>query len=66
MREAWLKTAERKIRIDTLNRFLKRLAIDRDMPPEDSAEAELYRGRDPASFDAVRDWLEAELKRAKG
>jgi hypothetical protein len=36
------------------------------MPPEDSAEYEKYREKEAASFTAIKDWLEAELKRAKG
>jgi hypothetical protein len=64
-REAWLKTAERKQKVDVLTRFMKRLATDKDMPPEDSAEAQLVREKDPAAFDALKNWLEAELKKAK-
>jgi hypothetical protein len=65
-REAWLKTADRKQRLEVLGRFLTRLGKDKDMPPEDSTEAELFRGQNPAAFAAVTDWLEAELKKAKG
>ena len=32
--------------------------------PEDSQEAELYRAKDPTALDALKDWLEAELKKA--
>jgi hypothetical protein len=49
-----------------LGRMLKRLATDADMPPADSAEYELFRAKDLASFDAVRDFLESELRRARG
>ena len=36
---------------------------DRDMPPEDSREADAFRGKE---FDAVKEWVAAELKKAKG
>jgi hypothetical protein len=65
-REAWLKTADRKKKMAVLTRFLKRLDTDKDMPPEDSTEHGLFRVKDAASFDAVKDWLETELKKAKG
>jgi hypothetical protein len=64
-REAWLKTADRKRKIEVLTRFVKRLATDKDMPPADSVEAELYRVKDPAALNAAKEWLEAELKKAK-
>ena len=38
----------------------------RDMPPEDSAEYDAFRVKNPAEFDAVKEWLDAELKKAKG
>ena len=65
-RETWVKTAERKQRVEVLGRFLTRLGKDKDMPPEDSPEATLFRGQNPAAFDSVTEWLEAELKKAKG
>jgi hypothetical protein len=46
--------------------MLKRLAEDKDMPPEDAPEHEKFRTADPSAFDAVRDFLEAELKKVKG
>jgi len=64
-REAWAKTTDRKTKAEVLNRLTKRLATDKDMPPEDASEYELFRGKDPAAFDAVKDWLEAELKKVK-
>ena len=64
-RESWVKTADRKQKTAVLTRLLKRLDRDKDMPPEDSEEAALFRKKDPAAFDSVRDWLEAELKKAK-
>ena len=62
-RRAWLKTADRPKRIQVLTRFVQRMGTDRDMPPEDSREAELFRGQE---FDAAKDWLAAELKKVKG
>jgi hypothetical protein len=64
-REAWLKTADRKRKLDVLGRMMKRVGTDKDMPPEDSTEHELYRVKDPAALNDTRAWLEAELKRAK-
>jgi hypothetical protein len=65
-REAWVKTAEPQRRQQVLSRMLKRLAEDKDMPPEDAPEHETFRVNDPSAFDAVRDFLEAELKKRKG
>ena len=42
-RAEWLKTADRKRKAEVLGRMLKRLGTDKDMPPEDSTEHELYR-----------------------
>ncbi|MBM3983844.1 MAG: hypothetical protein FJ304_26970 [Planctomycetes bacterium] len=64
-REAWLKGADRKRKLAVLGRMMKRVGTDKDMPPEDSTEHELYRAKDPAALNDVRAWLEAELKRAK-
>jgi hypothetical protein len=64
-REAWLKTAERKRKIEVLGRMVKRLTTDKDMPPEDSTEHELYRAKDPTALNEVREWLDAELKKVK-
>ena len=64
-RDAWLKGADRKQKAEVLGRMLKRLGTDKDMPPEDSTEAELYRVKDPTAINAVRDWLDAELKKVK-
>jgi hypothetical protein len=62
-REAWLKSADRKRKQEVLARMLKRLAEDKDMPPEDAPEHDRFRVNDPAAFDAVREFLEAELKK---
>jgi hypothetical protein len=65
-REAWLKTTDRKKRVDVLSRLAKRLGTDKDMPPEDSVEAELYRVKDDAALRGATEWIEAELKKARG
>ena len=57
---------EAKKKVEILNRMVKRLVTDKDMPPEDSAEYELFRQKDAAAFDAVKEWLDAELKKAAG
>jgi mono/diheme cytochrome c family protein len=65
-RETWLKTADKNTKVRFLTKMLKRLGEEKDMPPEDSAEFELFRTRDPAAFEAVKMFLEAELRKAKG
>lgn len=65
-REAWVRSADAKSREAVLGRMLRRLGTDRDMPPTDAAEYTLFRAGDPAAFDAVSAFLEAELRRAKG
>lgn len=65
-REAWLKTADRKRKQEVLARMLQRLSVDKDMPPEDEPEHELFRVTNPASFDEVKQFLETALKNAKG
>ena len=65
-REAWLEKADRKRKEAVLGRMLHRVATDADMPPADRAEYELFRANDPASFDAAKGFLEAELRKAKG
>ncbi len=66
-RETWAKaTPDAKKRLPLLARMAKRLTDDRDMPPEDSAEYDAFRVKNPAEFDAVKEWLDAELKKAKG
>ena len=65
-REAWAKaTPDAKKRLPLLARLAKRLTDDRDMPPEDSAEYDAFRAKNPAEFEAVKEWLDAELKKAK-
>lgn len=64
-RAEWLKTADRKRKTEVLGRMLKRIGTDKDMPPADSTEHELYRTKDSAALVAVISWLEAELKKAK-
>lgn len=65
-REAWARATDARKRAQVLTRLVKRVADDRDMPPEDSAEYDSIRMKNAATFDAMRDWLTAELKRAKG
>lgn len=65
-REVWVKSNDAGKREQVLARMLKRVGADKDMPPEDAPEYERFRAKDAAAFDALRDWLEAELKRAKG
>jgi phage FluMu protein Com len=65
-REAWVANAEPQRRQHVLNRMLKRLVEDKDMPPEDAPEFDKFRTKTPAAFDAVQEFLEAELKKVKG
>jgi len=45
--------------------MLRRIGTDKDMPPEDSIEAELYRQKNPTGLVALKSWLESELKKVK-
>ena len=65
-RDNWVQSNDAKKRQAVLARMLQRLVTDKDMPPEDSAEYTQFRQKDQASFDALKDWLESELKKAKG
>jgi hypothetical protein len=65
-REAWAKGTDAKKRAEVLARMTKRLVTDKDMPPEDAPEYAKFREKEAAAFDGIKDWLEAELKRAKG
>lgn len=65
-REAWVRSADAKTREVVLGRMLRRVGTDRDMPPTDAAEYTLFRANDPAAFDAVTAFLEAELRKATG
>jgi hypothetical protein len=66
-RETWVAVnRDAKKRVTVIGRMLKRMADDRDMPPEDSAEYEAFRAKNVPEFDAMKDWLAAELRRAKG
>jgi hypothetical protein len=65
-REAWVKaTPDGSKRLAVLVRMAKRLNDDRDMPPEDSAEYEAFRVKDPSGFESVKEWLDAELKKVR-
>jgi hypothetical protein len=46
--------------------MLQRLAVDKDMPPEDEPEHELFRVNAAASFAEAKTYLETELKNMKG
>ncbi|MBA4186480.1 MAG: hypothetical protein C0467_00535 [Planctomycetaceae bacterium] len=65
-RENWVRNNEAKKRELVIGRMLKRLVADKDMPPEDAPEYERFRTKDQPAFDGLKDWLEAEMKRAKG
>jgi hypothetical protein len=65
-RDSWVKSTEARKRLPVLVRFRKRLVEDQDMPPEDSAEHDVFRTKSPRDFDAVKDWLDAEIKKARG
>jgi len=65
-REAWVSNNPAKQREQVLGRMLRRIATDKDMPPEDAPEYDAFRTKDQPAFDALKDWLEAELKQAKG
>ena len=62
-REVWLKSADPARRAAVLNRMLKRLGRDRDMPPTDSAEHEMFREKNPESFRAATEFLDRALNR---
>ena len=62
-REAWAKTTDPRRRQAAITKLLTRLYEDKDMPPEDAAEYEVFRVKDAAGFEAVRSFLEAELTR---
>jgi hypothetical protein len=65
-REAWVKATDPRKRAEVLTRMTKRLVTDKDMPPEDAPEYEKFRQKEAAAFDGIKDWLDAELKKAKG
>jgi hypothetical protein len=64
-REAWVKVTEPKKRQAVLTRLLKRLEVDRDMPPEDAIEFDQFRTKKAADFEAVVKWIKDELEKAK-
>jgi|SRR5579883_493129 len=64
-RDRWVKNTPVKVRLPILTRLLKRIDTDRDMPPEDSPEFDAFRTKEPATLDAMKDWLTTELKKAK-
>ena len=62
-RETWAGNTNIKTRKLVLDKLLKRLVTEQDMPPEDSAEFTLFRRKDPAAFAAVKEFLESELSK---
>jgi hypothetical protein len=65
-REAWVRGTDKQRKEVVLSRMLTRIGVDRDMPPEDSLEFKMFRGKNPASFEEVKQFLEAELKKVQG
>jgi hypothetical protein len=65
-REAWAKATDALKRKQVLARLQKRVSEDRDMPPEDSAEHDAFRVKNPADFDAMKEWIASELRRVRG
>ncbi|MCI0704291.1 MAG: hypothetical protein L0241_24800 [Planctomycetia bacterium] len=64
-REAWVKFTDAKKRQAVLTRLLKRLEVDRDMPPEDAIEFDQFRTKKSADFDATVKWIKDELEKTK-
>ena len=64
-REAWVKTAGEQRRLEILGRLTERLHEDKDMPPEDSPEHDLFRVKQAAAFEELKGFLTSELSRAK-
>lgn len=65
-RQAWIGNADNKKKEIVLSRMLKRIGNDEDMPPEDSLEYKMFRVKNPASFEEVKQFLKAELKKVRG
>ena len=65
-RERWARDTNTAQKKATLERMLKRLVTEQDMPPEDSMEFTLFRRKDPAAFEALKEFLESELSKVKG
>ena len=64
-REAWVKTAGEQRRLEVLSRLTERLHEDKDMPPEDSPEHDLFRVKQAAAFEELKQFLTSELSRVK-
>jgi hypothetical protein len=64
-REAWVKTAGEQRRLEVLSRLTERIHEDKDMPPEDSPEHDLFRVKQAAAFEELKQFLTSELSRAK-
>jgi hypothetical protein len=64
-REAWVRAADVQRKEAVLSRMLTRIGVDQDMPPEDSLEFKMFRSKNAASFEEVKQFLEAELKKVR-
>jgi nitrate reductase cytochrome c-type subunit len=66
-REAWVKAAaaDPKRKQEVLARLAERLFEDKDMPPEDAPEHDLFRVKQSAAFDELKTFLAAESAKAK-
>lgn len=60
-RETWLKSAPDERKRDVLIRLQTRLFKDPDMPPVDAPENALFREKDSAAFDQLKEIIEREL-----
>ncbi len=62
-RAEWLKTASKEAKHKVLARLYERLFTDGDMPPEDSAEREVFRTKQSDAFDDLKVFLESQLEK---
>jgi hypothetical protein len=60
--QRWARDANPKRKQEVLARLLERLVADADMPPHDSPEHELFRVKQAAAFDDLKQFLEAEVE----
>jgi hypothetical protein len=61
-RERWAQAANPKRKQEVLARLLERLVTDADMPPHDSPEHELFRVKQAAAFDDLKQFLESQVE----
>jgi hypothetical protein len=64
-RTTWARTADPKHKQEVLTRLQRRLFADSDMPPQDSPEHPLFRIKEAADFDALRQFLDDEIEKPK-